>query len=34
MDINNFVRDRRREKRKIRCIMIDESMITVNGKRY
>jgi hypothetical protein len=29
MDINNnFVTDRRREKRKIKCVMIDETMIT------
>ncbi len=34
MDINNFVIDRRGEKKRIRCIMIDESMITVDDKRY
>jgi len=32
MDINEFVVDR--DKKRIRCIMIDESMITVNGRRY
>ncbi len=36
MDIyNNFVIiDRRREKKRIRCIMIDETMITVKDKVY
>jgi len=34
IDINDFVVDRRREKkRRIKCIMIDESMIT-NGEVY
>ena len=34
MDISNFVVDRRREKSKIKCIMIDESMITIKGEVY
>ena len=35
MDINDSVIDnRRREKKRVRSIMIDEAMITVNGKRY
>ena len=33
MDINEFVVDRDK-KRRVRSIMIDESMSTVNGKRY
>ena len=34
MDISNFVVDRRREKRRIKCIMIDETMITIKGEVY
>ena len=34
IDINDFVIDRRREKKRIRSIMIDESMITVKGEVY
>jgi transposase-like protein len=35
MDISNFVIDRRREKKRIRCIMrIDETMITIKYERY
>jgi transposase-like protein len=35
MDINNnFVTDRRREKRKIKCVMIDETMITIKDEVY
>jgi len=34
MDISNFVVDRRREKSKVRCIMIDETMITIKGEVY
>jgi len=33
IDINEFTIDRRREKSKIRCIMIDESMITIKEGR-
>ena len=33
MDISNFVIDRSKERRKIKCIMIDESMITVKEGR-
>ena len=29
MDINEFVVDRRKGRRRIRCIMIDKSMITI-----
>jgi hypothetical protein len=32
MDINNFIADRRREKKRIRCIMIDYTMITIKGR--
>ena len=31
MDISNFVIYRRREKKRIRCIMIDETMIKGRG---
>jgi len=35
MDINNnLVTDRRREKRKIKCVMIDETMITIKDEVY
>jgi len=34
MDISNFVIDRKKERRKIKRIMIDESMITVKGEVY
>jgi transposase-like protein len=35
MDIsNNLVIDRRREKRKIKCVMIDETMITIKDEVY
>ena len=32
IDINEFTIDRSKEKSKIRCIMIDETMITVKGE--
>ncbi len=32
MDINNFIADRRREKKRIRCIMIDYTIITIKGR--
>ena len=32
MDINEFVVDR--DKKRIRCIMIDETMITIKGEVY
>jgi putative transposase len=35
IDINEFVIDRRREKKRIKCIMIiDETMITIKGEVY
>jgi hypothetical protein len=35
MDIsNNLVIDRRKEKRKIKCVMIDETMITIKDEVY
>jgi hypothetical protein len=35
MDINNnLVTDRRKEKRKIKCVMIDETMITIKYTGY
>jgi transposase-like protein len=36
MDINNnfVITDRRREKRKIKCVMIDETMITIKDEVY
>jgi putative transposase len=34
MDINFVIIDRRREKRRIRCIMIDETMITIKDEVY
>ena len=34
MDINDFVIDRSKEKSKVRCIMIDETMITIKGEVY
>jgi hypothetical protein len=32
MDINNFVTDRRKEKKRIKCVMIDETMIIVKDE--
>jgi len=32
MDTNNFVIDKSKEKSKVRCIMIDETMITIKVK--
>ena len=35
MDINNnLVIDRRREKKRIKCVMIDETMITIKDEVY
>jgi len=35
MDINNnLVTDRRKEKKRIKCVMIDETMITVKDEVY
>ncbi len=35
MDISNFVIDRSKEKkRRIKCVMIDETMITIKGEVY
>ena len=34
MDISNFVIYRRREKKRIRSIMVDETMITIKGEVY
>jgi transposase-like protein len=36
MDINNnfVITDRRREKKRIKCVMIDETMITIKDEVY
>ncbi len=34
IDINEFVAYRKKEKRMIKCIMIDETMITIKGEVY
>ncbi len=34
IDINEFVIDRIDKKKRIRYVMIDESMITINGEVY
>jgi len=34
MDISNFVIDRSKEKRRIKCIMVDETIITIKGEVY